>query len=86
MEKFEALVVNETEQGIGFGVEKVTLDDLSSGEVLIQVNYSSVNYKDMLAVQAKGGVIRNYPMIPGIDLSGTVVEAKGTRFSEGKRY
>ena len=36
MEKFEALVVNETEQGIGFGVEKVTLDDLSSGEVLIQ--------------------------------------------------
>ncbi|MGK7379136.1 YhdH/YhfP family quinone oxidoreductase [Planococcus sp. 1R117A] len=84
MDSFKAIVVKEQEDEVIYGVEQISEDQLSDGEVLIKVAYSSINYKDMLAVQKKGGVIRNYPMIPGIDLSGTVVESADSRFQEGQ--
>ncbi|MEY8446282.1 acryloyl-CoA reductase [Enterococcus ratti] len=56
---------------------------LSTNEVLIKIAYSDVNYKDALATSKSGGVIRSYPMTPGIDLSGTVVESLDTRFTAG---
>lgn len=85
MDSFQALVVKEQDEQIIYEVDTVTLDDLSAGDVLIQVAYSSINYKDMLAVQKNGGVIRNYPMIPGIDLSGTVVQSADGRFTAGQQ-
>ncbi len=84
METFKALVVKESEGTIVHGIEEITLDQLDEGHVIVKVAYSSLNYKDMLAVQPKGGVIRRYPMIPGIDLSGTVVTSNDPRFSEGQ--
>lgn len=85
MNSFKALVVNEQQDQIQYTVENtLTLDDLSNGEVVIKVHYSSTNYKDMLAVQKNGGVIRNYPMVPGIDLSGEVVESTDSRFVKGQ--
>ncbi|MGI2329128.1 YhdH/YhfP family quinone oxidoreductase [Planococcus sp. YIM B11945] len=84
MNSFKAIVIKEQEDDIIYGVEQIGEDKLSDGDVLIKVAYSSINYKDMLAVQKKGGVIRDYPMIPGIDLSGTVVESKDSRFQEGQ--
>lgn len=81
---FKAIRVKEQEDQIVYGLEEVTEDQLSEGNVLIKVAYSSINYKDMLAVQKNSGVIRNYPMIPGIDLSGTIVESKDSRFTEGQ--
>lgn len=84
MEAFKALVVKESEGTIVHGIEEITLDQLDEGNVIVKVAYSSLNYKDMLAVQPKGGVIRRYPMIPGIDLSGTVVTSNDPRFSEGQ--
>lgn len=85
MNSFKALVVNEQQDQIQYTVEDtLTLDDLSNGEVVIKVHYSSTNYKDMLAVQKNGGVIRNYPMIPGIDLSGEIVESTDPRFVKGQ--
>ena len=84
METFKALVVKESEGTIVHGIEEITLDQLDEGNVIVKVAYSSLNYKDMLAVQPKGGVIRRYPMIPGIDLSGTVVTSNDPRFSEGQ--
>lgn len=84
MDSFKAIVVKEQEEEVVFGVEGVGEGQLSEGNVTIKVAYSSINYKDMLAVQKKGGVIRNYPMIPGIDLSGTVVESGDSRFQEGQ--
>ncbi len=81
---FKAIRVKEQEDQIVYGLEEVTADQLSEGDVLIKVAYSSINYKDMLAVQKNSGVIRNYPMIPGIDLSGTIVESKDSRFTEGQ--
>lgn len=85
MNPFKALVVKEKQDQIQYTVEDtLTLDDLSFGEVIIKVYYSSTNYKDMLAVQKNGGVIRNYPMIPGIDLSGEIVESTDPHFTKGQ--
>ena len=84
MDEFKALVVKEKGEDIIYLVDQVTLDQLSKGEVIIKVAYSSINYKDALAVKKGGGVIRDYPMIPGIDLSGTVVSSSSDRFIPGQ--
>lgn len=84
MEQFKALVVKEADETVVHGIEVISLEDLHEGDVVVKVAYSSLNYKDMLAVQPKGGVIRKYPMIPGIDLSGTVVSSEDARFSQGQ--
>ena len=85
LQPFKALVVRQDEEKkVTHALETVTLNDLAPGEVIIKVAYSSVNFKDSLAVKAGVGVIRNYPMIPGIDLSGTVVASDDVRFKEGQ--
>ncbi|MEK3835194.1 acrylyl-CoA reductase family protein [Paenibacillus sp. FSL R7-0128] len=80
---FQALVVDKTEP-FSVEVRPVSLQELPAGEVLIKVAYSSVNYKDGLASIPNGNIVRNYPFIPGIDLSGTVVSSKDSRFREGQ--
>lgn len=84
MEQFKAMVIKEKDEKIVHGVETISLDDLHEGNVVVKVAYSSINYKDMLAVQPKGGVVRSYPMIPGIDLSGTVHSSDDARFTPGQ--
>ncbi|MFB6365713.1 acryloyl-CoA reductase [Paenibacillus elgii] len=83
MERFRALVVDKTENQFLVGVQSLSLDDLSEGEVLIRVAYSGVNYKDGLAASPKGRVVRSYPIVPGIDLAGTVAASTDPRFREG---
>ncbi|MBU5208140.1 YhdH/YhfP family quinone oxidoreductase [Bacillus safensis] len=85
MDSFKAILVTEQNDQVSYDLQNVSVNDLSEGEVLIKVAYSSINYKDMLAVQKNGGVIRNYPMIPGIDLSGTIVHTTDNRFVEGQQ-
>ena len=85
MDQFKAIIVKEEQDQVIYGLEDVNLDSLSDGEVLIKVSYSSINYKDMLAVQKNGGVIRNYPLIPGIDLSGAIVHSTDIRYTEGQK-
>ncbi|MFL0583903.1 YhdH/YhfP family quinone oxidoreductase [Solibacillus silvestris] len=85
MDQFKAIIVKEEQDQVIYGLENVNLDSLSDGQVLIKVSYSSINYKDMLAVQKNGGVIRNYPLIPGIDLSGTIVQSTDNRYTEGQK-
>lgn len=84
MNSFKAIVIKEQEDEVTYGVEQIGEDQLSGGDVLIKVAYSSINYKDMLAVQKNRGVIRDYPMIPGIDLSGTVVQSADSHFQKGQ--
>ena len=84
MNSLKAIIIKEHEDKVTYGVEQIGEEQLSEGDVFIKVAYSSINYKDMLAVQKKGGVIRDYPMIPGIDLSGTVVRSEDSRFQEGQ--
>lgn len=83
---FNAYVVRKEEQGgVKAGIEQLKKEDLPNGDVTVQVQYSSVNYKDGLATLEKGGVVREYPMVPGIDLAGTVEESVSGRFAPGDR-
>jgi len=61
----------------------VPMADLPDGEVLVRVEASSLNYKDGLAVAGRPGVVRSYPMVPGIDLAGTVVASSDARYGMG---
>lgn len=84
MKSFQALAVSNEPQFSCKIVEK-NFDDLPAGEVTIQIAYSGVNYKDALASIENGGVIRSYPMTPGIDASGVVLESSDKRFSKGDK-
>src|SRR2546422_11653872 len=80
---FRAFVVNKTESAFSADFKDISLDDLSAGEVVIKVAYSRINYKDALASIYDGRVIRSYPLVPGIDLSGVVHQSADPRFKAG---
>ena len=80
---FRAYVVNKTDEGFTSGLRELTQADLPSGEVLIKVAYSSVNYKDGLASIPNGRVVRSYPLVAGVDMSGVVVESSDPHFKPG---
>ncbi|ADU52091.1 quinone oxidoreductase, YhdH/YhfP family [Thermaerobacter marianensis DSM 12885] len=83
-DRFAAYLVERDEQGhLRQGVRSLTPGDLPPGEVTIRVAYSGVNYKDGLASRPDGRVVRSYPMVPGIDLAGKVVESADPRFRPG---
>ncbi|WP_249872471.1 acrylyl-CoA reductase family protein [Oceanobacillus saliphilus] len=82
MNTFQALVLNKTDEQTNLDVKQLTLADLSEGDVTIKVAYSSVNYKDgMVGIQNQ--MVKSYPLIPGIDLSGTVMESTDERYKKG---
>jgi acrylyl-CoA reductase (NADPH) len=83
MDTFHALIARQDGDGITAAVETLGFDELPPGEVTVRVHYSSVNYKDALAVTPKGGVVRDYPIVPGIDLAGEVVESQSPDFVAG---
>jgi putative YhdH/YhfP family quinone oxidoreductase len=83
MDTFHALVARQDGDRITASVETLSQSDLPPGDVTIRVLYSSVNYKDALALTPKGGVVRDYPIVPGIDLTGEVVESQSPDFSVG---
>ena len=83
METFAALVARKNDDRIDCAVETLKDSDLPAGEVTIRVAYSSVNFKDALAVTPNGGVVRDYPIVPGIDLTGEVVESQSPEFAVG---
>lgn len=78
-----AYMMTDTEGVVQGDFVERDLPELSAGEIQIQTAFSSVNYKDYLASLPKGGVIRQYPMVPGIDVSGTVVASKSGAFTVG---
>ncbi len=81
---FHALMVRRSEQcEISCAVEEIGLDDLPPGEVLIEVEFSSLNYKDALACQGHPGVVRKFPHVPGIDCAGRILESGSTDFLPG---
>ncbi len=83
---FNALVLRKDDEGkTQSAIEQVSMADLPSDEVLIKVDYSSLNYKDGLAITGKGPVVRKFPMIPGIDLAGTVISSEDGRYQKGDK-
>jgi len=83
MDTFHALVARQDGDRMTASVETLSPSDLPPGEVTIRVLYSSVNFKDALALTPNGGVVRNYPIVPGVDLTGEVVESQSPDFSVG---
>jgi putative YhdH/YhfP family quinone oxidoreductase len=80
---FEAFRIRNDDAGYRSGLEQVALDDLSPGEVVIQAEWSSVNYKDALAGTGQGKILRRFPLVGGIDVAGRVVASTDKAFREG---
>jgi len=80
---FEAFRIHNDERGYRSGIERVSLGDLSPGEVVVAVAFSSVNYKDALAGTGEGKILRRFPLVGGIDVAGHVVASTDKAFREG---
>lgn len=83
MGPFKALRIHNDENGYRATFESLTCDDLSPGEVVVKTAFSSVNYKDALAGTGRGKILRQFPLIGGIDIAGEVVESQSSDFSAG---
>lgn len=83
---FKALMLDRQNDALIAEIREIAIDDLPAGDVLIDVEYSSLNFKDGLAVTGKGKVIRSgFPFVPGIDLAGTVAASDVADVSRGDR-
>jgi len=83
VDKFRVYRIREVDKKAVGGFEDLAVDDLDPGELVVRVAYSSVNYKDALAATGAGRIIRRFPCVGGIDLSGTVTESRDARFARG---
>ncbi|PWC18276.1 oxidoreductase [Brenneria roseae subsp. roseae] len=80
----KALVLQQEDHKTLAEVKEITLPELAEGDVLVDIDWSSLNYKDALAITGKGKIIRQFPMVPGIDFSGRVHQSNDPRFSPGQ--
>jgi len=85
MAAFKAFRIHEEGKKIVARFERLTLDDLSPGEVVVRVTHSDINYKDALAATGAGRILRRYPLVGGIDLAGVVESSTDPRHSKGDR-
>ncbi|MBL4868557.1 MAG: alcohol dehydrogenase catalytic domain-containing protein, partial [Pseudomonadales bacterium] len=90
MSTFKAFRIhnNPSENGkstITAGFEQLSINDLTEGEVVIKVSYSDINYKDALAATGEARILRHYPLVSGIDLSGVVESSLDERFKAGDK-
>ncbi len=83
--KTNCLRVHKIENTIETRQELVEVDEIGSGEVLIKVEYSGLNYKDALAVTGQSPIIRKFPLVAGIDLAGDVIESSDPEFKPGDK-
>mgnify|MGYP001183014813 FL=1 len=83
MTTFKALESSKTDNGNKLSIVEKSIDDLPEGDILVKVNYSSLNYKDALSASGAPGVTRNYPHTPGIDAAGVIAESNNSSFKEG---
>lgn len=82
---FKTLVLTQENQQTIPAIRQLSIADLPAGDVLVAVEYSSLNYKDGLAVTGKGRIVRQFPMVPGIDLAGTVLESDSPDYQPGDK-
>lgn len=82
---FKALVVRKDDAGYRADLERIDDRDLPAGEVLVDVQWSTINYKDGLAITGKAPVVRHFPLVPGIDFAGIVATSTSPDFSPGDK-
>ena len=82
---YKALMLEETDGVITSSIEGIGLKDLPEGDVVIAVDYSTLNYKDGLILKGLGGLVRKYPHVPGVDCSGVVESSDNNEYQPGDR-
>ena len=83
---FKALLLKQEEsKKVTVTVEDIDLSNLPEGDVLVKINYSTINYKDSLAITSSSPIVKNFPMVPGIDFSGEVEETSNENFKIGDK-
>jgi acrylyl-CoA reductase (NADPH) len=80
---FKAIVINKDDKGYRAELGQLEESALPAGDVRVRVHYSTLNYKDGLAITGKGPVVRSFPMVPGIDFAGEVLESTSPEFKVG---
>ncbi len=83
MDRFKALLASKTDKGQSIAWTELTPADLMDGDVTVRVSHTTINYKDGLALTGKAPIVRRWPLIPGIDFAGTVVESSHASFKAG---
>ena len=85
MDKFKALVATKSDNGQRVDWAELRPDDLMDGDVLVRVTHTTINYKDGLAITGRAPIVRRWPLIPGIDLAGTVETSSHAEFNPGDK-
>jgi len=83
--QYQGYQINKTEAGQSCELKQLSDDDLMEGDVTVEVEYSTLNYKDGLALTGKAPVVRTFPLTPGIDFAGTVISSLNDRFKVGDK-
>ena len=82
---FKGILIEKDESGYRAAIKEIDEARLPEGNVMVRVSHSTLNYKDGLAITGKGPVVRKFPMVPGIDLAGTVEESSHPEYKAGDR-
>jgi acrylyl-CoA reductase (NADPH) len=82
---FKAVLVRKTDAGLTTELVNLTDADLPEGDVTVAIDYSTVNYKDGIAISGRGNIIQKFPLVPGIDLAGTVETSSDPAFQIGDK-
>ena len=85
-EKFKAIVIDNQNEKFTREIKEIDSSHLKDGNVLVKVDYSSLNFKDALILNDGGRIVRKFPFVPGIDFAGTVVESEDSKFTKMDRY
>ena len=83
--EFKALVLEQADGKVSSAIRTLPGAELPEGDVTVAVTHSGLNYKDGLVLKGRGGLVRSYPHVPGIDLAGTVIESQSSKFKPGDR-
>ena len=81
-QKFKAVVIDNQNEKFTREIKEIDTSHLKDGNVLVKIDYSSLNYKDALILNNGGKIVRKFPFVPGIDFSGTVVESEDNKFKK----
>ena len=81
-EEFKAVVIDNKNEKFSRQIQNINLNELRDGNVIVKVDYSSLNYKDAMILKDGGRIVKKFPFVPGIDFSGTVVESEDDKFKK----
>ena len=82
---FNALIITKEDETASASIQAIDASQLPEGDVVVDIDYSTLNYKDGLAITGKAPVVRKYPMVPGIDFAGTVSVSSHPKWSVGDK-